>query len=387
MTYTDRWPDISVTKTANPTVVPETGGNVTFTYVVINNSSEPAEITILSDNKFGTLAGDADCKVGTVLAGSASCDFSETRPISFVPGGHVNVFSATAKDDEGNTDTATDDATVTFTDVAPEITVTKTASPTSVPETGGNVTFTYEVRNSGSVPVTIISLSDNVFGTLAGDADCKVGRVLAVGASCTFQATFTLLASDYPSSHTNTFSATAVDGDGNDANDTDDEEVTYTDVKPDITVTKTANPTSVPETGGNVTFTYRVTNNSTEAATITELKDNKFDPLAGDADCQVNTVLAAGAWCEFTAAHVISGDFGGPDHVNVFTATAQDDDSNTDTATDDATVTFTDVKPDIAVTKTANPTVGAGDGRQRHLHLPGDQQQHRGGHYHGAGRR
>jgi len=45
----------------------------------------------------------------------------------------VDVFSATATDGDGNTDTATDDATVTYTDVLPDITVTKTADPTSVP--------------------------------------------------------------------------------------------------------------------------------------------------------------------------------------------------------------------------------------------------------------
>ena len=48
--------------------MPETGGDVTFTFEVKNNSVEAAEITVLSDDKFGPLAGDADCHVGTVLA-------------------------------------------------------------------------------------------------------------------------------------------------------------------------------------------------------------------------------------------------------------------------------------------------------------------------------
>jgi len=68
--YTDVLPVISVTKTASQSSVPETGGNVLFTYTVTNNSSEAVTITALSDDKFGTLTGDADCQVGR------ACDWS-----------------------------------------------------------------------------------------------------------------------------------------------------------------------------------------------------------------------------------------------------------------------------------------------------------------------
>ena len=52
----------------------------------------------------------------------------------------------------------------------------------------------------------------------------------------------------------------AVDNDGTDATDDDDATVDFTDVAPTIEVTKTANPTAVPETGGNVLFTFVVKN-------------------------------------------------------------------------------------------------------------------------------
>src|SRR5690606_22135724 len=120
------------------------------------------------------------------------------------------------------------------------------------------------------------------------DEDCKVGTVLAAGASCSFEATFAIPAGDAPGTHVNVFTATVTDGDGNNDTATDDETVTYTDVMPDIAVTKTAeNATaSVPETGGDVTFTFEVTNNSAEAAEITVLSDDKFGALAGDEDCK-----------------------------------------------------------------------------------------------------
>jgi hypothetical protein len=340
--FDDVLPEISVTKTANPTSVPETGGNVTFTFVVTNDGAEAATITNLTDDVFGDLDGDDDCKVGTVLAAGTYCEFSITRTlVGDAPGSHINTFTAEASDDDGNSDSASDDATVTFTDVLPDISVQKTADPTSVPETGGSVAFTFVVTNNSAEAAKITSLADDKFGTLAGDADCKVDTVLATGASCDFTGSFTIPAGDYPGSHTNTFTAVASDDDGNTDTATDDETVTYTDVKPDISVQKTANPTSVPQTGGNVTFTFVVTNNSAEAASITSLTDDKFGTLAGDADCKVGTVLAAGASCNFTATFAVpAGPYPGS-HVNVFTAVASDDDGNTDTATDDATVTYT----------------------------------------------
>ena len=42
------------------------------------------------------------------------------------------------------------------------------------------------------------------------------------------------------------------------------ETVDFSDVLPDISVTKTADVASVPETGGDVTYTFVVTNNGAE---------------------------------------------------------------------------------------------------------------------------
>jgi len=102
----------------------------------------------------------------------------------------------------------------------------------------------------------ITSLSDDRFGTLAGDLDCAVGTELASGTSCSFEATFSIPAGDVPGTHVNVFTGSVEDADDNPASDTDDETITYTDVLPDITVTKTGSPLEVPETGGDVTFTF-----------------------------------------------------------------------------------------------------------------------------------
>jgi LPXTG-site transpeptidase (sortase) family protein len=355
VTFTDVLPAVTVTKTADPTEVEETGGSVTFTYVVSNSGTVPATISALSDDKFPTLAGDADCEVGTALAAGASCTFDYSPTLSGATGTtHTNTFTAVVADADGNNASNSDTAGVTFTDVLPAVTVIKTADPVSVPETGGSVTFTFEVRNSGTVPVTVSTISDDKFGVLAGDADCKVGTVLAAGASCTFDYSTTLSGAS-GTTHTNEFSAVVTDADGNDASSTDTADVTFSDVLPGVTVTKVADPISVPETGGSVTFTYVVSNSGTIPVTISTLSDDKFGVLAGDADCKVGTTLAAGVSCTFDFSTTLSG-AAGTSHTNEFTAVVTDADGKDATNTDTANVTFADVIPSISVTKTADPT-------------------------------
>ena len=78
-----------------------------------------------------------------------------------------------------------------------------------------------------------------------------------------------------------------------------------------------------------------MTNNGQEAATITSLVDDKFGVLSGDAECQINTVLAVGGFCTFDATFAVpAGDYPGT-HVDTFTATVSDNDGNNDSGTDE----------------------------------------------------
>jgi hypothetical protein len=94
---------------------------------------------------------------------------------------------------------------------------------------------------------------------------------------------------------------------------------------------------------GDVTYEVKVTNNSTEQATLHYLDDDKFGDLDGQGTCSLNQTLAPAGQsgdsytCTFTKSLTGSA---GDTHTNVVTAKASDDDGNTDTETDDATVTF-----------------------------------------------
>ena len=352
MTFEDVLPDIAIDKSANPTSVSELGGFVEFTIVVTNNSAEAATIDSLVDSDFDLSTQCADA-VGTVLAAGATytCVFTE-----FLTGDdlvtHVNTATVVASDNDGNADEASDDATVTFEDVLPDIAIDKSANPTSVSELGGFVEFTIVVTNNSAEAATIDSLVDSDFDLSTQCADA-VGTVLAAGA--TYTCVFTeFLTGDDLVTHVNTATVVASDNDGNADEASDDATVTFEDVLPDIAIDKSANPTSVSELGGFVEFTIVVTNNSAEAATIDSLVDSDFDLSTQCADA-VGTVLAAGATYTCVFTEFLTGD-DLVTHVNTATVVASDNDGNADEASDDATVTFEDVLPDIAIDKSANPT-------------------------------
>lgn len=241
---------------------------------------------------------------------------------------------------------------ISCTPVAPHIAVSKIALPTTLAEPGGTATFAVTVTNTGSIPVTLTSLVDDVYGNLAGQGTCVLGALLAPAGSyaCTFTGAVT---GDAGSTHTDTVTATAVDSRGTPATDVDDATVTITDVLPTVTLLKTAAPLSLGEPGGTFTFDVLVTNTSVEPVTLTSLVDDVYGDLNGQGTCAVPQSLGIGGTyaCAFTGAFAGNA---GDSQTDTITATVRDNEGNAANDTDDATVTLTDVLPTILVDKTAS---------------------------------
>ena len=366
--FTDALPTIQVEKTANPVSVQEPGDDVTFNVKVVNplGAAEPLEIVSLVDDIYGNLAGQGSClPVGLTLilppGGTYECEFTV-----FVGGKPKETKTDTivgkVKDDEGNFAEDKASATVTITDVLPEVVVEKTADPTSVPETGGPVTFTVRVRNPASAvePIVLRDLTDSVYGDLTKKGCALTPTVtLQIGGEyvCTFTET---VKGDVPGGHKNTVTAGATDDENNRDTATDDADVAFTDVIPTILVDKAALPETLPEPGGDVTYSVAVTNTSLELVTLTKLVDDLGNgpvSLAGKGDCLATspiTIAPAGTYhCTFTAP--VSGNAKSV-HTDKVTATVEDDEKNPVSDDDTATVTITDVAPVIVVDKGAAPS-------------------------------
>ena len=137
-----------------------------------------------------------------------------------------------------------------------ELDVVKTASPVTMTEPGGSVTYFVTVTNTGVDPgnnVTLNSLSDDIYGDITfvhddiTSTDCEVPQTLAGNGgsySCSFTAN---VSGNVGDTVTDTVTASGVDDRGNDISGDDDAVVTITDVLPSISVDKTANPVTVTE--------------------------------------------------------------------------------------------------------------------------------------------
>ena len=159
----------------------------------------------------------------------------------------------------------------------------------------------------------------------------------------------------------------ATDDEGKAATDSDTATVVAADVLPTLLVTKLVDADGVAgfsdsETineGTPTTATYQVTMRTPASRTVT-LTSIADDQIANDAALLAaaiaanggSAVLAAGASVTFTYTSDAPLDLDAPDpFVNTVTVNATDDEANTATGSDTATVVAADVLPTLLVTK------------------------------------
>ncbi len=266
-----------------------------------------------------------------------------------------------------------DKVTVTITNLAPTIDVAKTPDTDEILEPGGDILYTVEVTSladSWDDPLKITSLVDDKFGdltTLTGST-CTTGQDLYIGTPYT--CTFTQKITGSPGySHTNEVTAKATDNEGGEATDTDTAKVTVVDIKSAIDLDKTASPTSVPETGDDpsvkrsvaYTFTFEVLsevegNTAIDDVIFAQLLDTAFGDLTDDCNVGGTTpptpllgyTLSPGQSASCTITREITGD-ADTSHYNDATISGEDTDGQYVEASDDETVNFTPLDPDVDI--------------------------------------
>jgi uncharacterized repeat protein (TIGR01451 family) len=126
-----------------------------------------------------------------------------------------------------------------------------------------------------------------------------------------------------------------------------------------ISVSKSADPTSVKEPGGQVAYSVRITNTSNVNITITSVVDDKFGDLddeggSGCFDVPINLAPGQSSSCQLTKQ--ITGT-GGTSHVNTVTASGHDANGHSVSGSDDARVDITPRLIDLVIVKNAtSPT-------------------------------
>ncbi|MDK9712390.1 DUF7507 domain-containing protein [Acidaminobacter sp.] len=353
-------PALTIVKTAAPATYDAVGDTISYSYVVTNTGNVTLYNVSVVDDKATTSPVSVDS-----LAPGATADFTASYTITQADldaGSVTNTAYAT----DGTTESEPDSETVTAVPM-PAITIDKSANPTNIPETGGEVEFTFLITNTGNVTLKVTSLNDDVFDDLLAEAESHNSDediVLAPGGTFSFSIKRTLSSGSPLLPHINTVTVKAVDDDANEASDFDDATVTFTDILPEITVTKSPSVDFVLFPGADVTFTVVISNTCEEEVTVTSIMDDKFGDLLATAKAQngdTDIILApegqAGDSFTFTFVGYVSGNVGST-HTNTVTVRAYDDDENYDDSSDSAEV---DIFLDPSLIKSVNGSTITGD--------------------------
>jgi uncharacterized repeat protein (TIGR01451 family) len=160
-------PLIDVVKTASPLALPNGPGPVTYTYTLRNIGTVPVtDVTMVGDTcspivlTSGDTNNDAKLDVNETWVYHCRQNLTQTHTNTVTATGWANGISAT--------DVASATVVVGASIVPPLIHVVKVPSVFTLPAPGGAVTYSYDVTNPGTVPLSNVSITDNKCTGLPG---------------------------------------------------------------------------------------------------------------------------------------------------------------------------------------------------------------------------
>ena len=321
------------------------GATANFTIVIFNTSPD----TVLTNVRVDDNLVDA-------------CDFDPVVPVNLAPGDSIDYPCALPNVQQAMTTIATAQGTnpvngdvVTSSDVSwVEVLALEadlTPQPTSIPEPGGLVTYTVDLRNVGSLPMTLFGLSTNHYGNIldAGNDEIdpltntclpqpSLPTIQPFGG--TYSCSFIAAVEGQPSDFSVILTATARDRNNLDVSATTNATVAITNSPASIALTLGADPQFINPPSRQVTFSVRVDNTSeADSVTLTQLQDEFLGSLDGRGTCElpVEDIPPGFSYqCEFTATVAGSA---GQQKSRTISATAIDDDLTPHTVTDNDVVT------------------------------------------------
>ena len=318
-TYFGSNPSLLLNKQTNGSDGPilTVGTPVTWTYQVTNTGNVTLESLTVTDDQGVTVSCP---KTVLVVTETIQCSASGTVN----PGAYSNIGTATASY-LGRIVSDTD--TSSYFGAAPGVDVEKSPDSQTV-VAGGTATFTITVNNTGNMPLTNVVVSD------PASTDCdRTFTSIAVGKGVSYTCTKTGVMGSF-------LNVITVDGKSGDLNVNDSDSATvFVDFLPDITLTKSADVSTVPVTGGLVNYTLRINNLGPDTVVVTSLTDSQVT-LSPACLALIGQSIASGAFLQCVIPNVNIAYTGSPSFINTATAVARDPEFNSDTATASATVTF-----------------------------------------------
>ncbi|MFD2203155.1 DUF7507 domain-containing protein, partial [Shivajiella indica] len=253
---------------------------------------------------------------------------------------------------------ATDTETITPIAASPSIEITKTGTYNDTDgdgraSAGDQISYTFTVENTGNVTLTGVVVTDPQ-ATVSGTPIA----VMAPGAvdNSTFTAVYTLTQADIDAG-TFTNVATATGQYNGNVTDTDDDVQNFTRI-PSISLSKTANKTSVSAAGEEIVYTLTVTN----TGNVTLRNTRKLDPKVSY-DNNVGS-LAPGESVSINITYVVTQeDIDAGKIENIASVIGRD--PNGDEISDEAILVINvPQNPSLSLNKTANKTTVSAAGEE-----------------------
>lgn len=337
-------PEIKILKRPTTQTVRE-GATAFFTVRIFNTSPDVVLTNITVDDN---LVDD--------------CDLDPVVPVNLAPGDSADYPCMLTNVQEPLTTVATVEGTnpvngdlFTSSDAAwvdvLNLEANLTPQPATIPEPGGLVTYTVNLTNVGSVPVTLVGLTTNRYGNVLDAGNDKIDpahntclpqpglpviQPYGAGYTCSFAAQVAAQPSDFSVILT----ATVKDKNNLDMNATTSATVAVVNVPASISLTLGANPPFINPPSRSVAFSVRVDNTSeADSITLTQIQDEFLGSLDGKGTCDLPVPDIPPGFsyqCEFST--VVSGT-AGQQKSRTISVSGRDDDLEPETVSDSDVVT------------------------------------------------
>ncbi|MFJ8442761.1 LPXTG cell wall anchor domain-containing protein [Kitasatospora griseola] len=307
--------ELSIEKKADATGPFHVGDVVHYTYTVKNTGTVVVhDVAVVDDHVTSTT-----CDATTLNPGQSTlCHGTYVITAGDAEAGHVmNIAHATGTDPSGHSvESPPGEVDVPVVGEA-QLSIVKKADSAGPFRVGDTVDYTYTVKNSGTVVVHDIAVSDDRVASVACDA-----TALNPGRSTTCHGSYTITEEDVEAGHvTNTARAKGVDPEGSPVESVPGEvTVETTSGASSLSIVKQADVSGSAHVGDTVTYTYTVTNTGTTVLTDVAVNDDRIAQVVCD-----TTMLNPGESTTCHGTYVVTEEDAKAGHVtNTATASGRD---------------------------------------------------------------
>ncbi len=375
--------DAGTADDVNESGVTDAGDTIDYTFTVTNAGNVPVSAVTVDDPMLAAVGISITCTPATVApAQTSGCTTSAPYVVTEadeVAGQVTNVATAGGTDPDGDPTAPSPEAstTTTTTTPMPGLRVEKTGgtpedvNDSGITDAGDTMLFSFEVTNTGNVPVREIAIDDPLLAGQGIDIACAPATLApgAPPAECTHTGDPYVITADDEAQGRVANSATATGADPDDDGVVSGPDTTSTPVTtpaPSLLLTKLAgtpvdaNNSGLTDAGDTIAYTFSARNDGNVPISAVGVVDPKLAAGGVTIDCGTGP-LAPGATRACTTEGlytVTTSDVGAGAVVNVATATGIDPDGDGVASPETSTSTpTTQPQPGLQVDKTVGEVV------------------------------